>query len=532
MTMHERQQATSSAAKMTMAVIGIGCYWAWMNLSTANSQIFPQLVSGLAPIEMVGSSVTYAIALAVLFACGDTVLSRANRMRVTWAVAAFAIAAACVIVGNGGAAAGVIARSVLAACNAVALVSWLEYVASLGIRQASMVAAGSFAFGSASYLILSSARFFAIAVPVLIAVFHGLLLAIQARDRFWDRDPLPSPIAACTMENPVIRALAIICALVICAFLNEVIRIVSTPLAIDEFAAVGAITQAGELAVALAVLATVLISKRGFDFNAMSRVLLPLMIAGFLSFLVFSAQEPHIIFLILGAGYWCLNLFILLATADVAHRFHVSAVRLFSLVYLLLQMAIIAAKPVGLAISDRLAAWPSGIEMIVACSVLVIVVLAMALLRERGLASIWPERTVAADGERDVSGSAGECVAAAAVGERSVAGSVGDRVAAGSVGVRGDFSGDGVAADGGPSPKEQGRIQEEESSLARMARNYKLSPRETEVLELLAKGRTLRVVQEELVISLGTAQTHVRHIYEKCGVHNRQELIDLVEQAR
>lgn len=42
---------------------------------------------------------------------------------------------------------------------------------------------------------------------------------------------------------------------------------------------------------------------------------------GFLSFLVFSAQEPHIIFLILGVGYWCLNLSILLATADVAHRF-------------------------------------------------------------------------------------------------------------------------------------------------------------------------------------------------------------------
>lgn len=56
-----------------------------------------------------------------------------------------------------------------------------------------------------------------------------------------------------------------------------------------------------------------------------------------------------------------------------------------------------------------------------------------------------------------------------------------------------------------------------------------LSPREQEVATLLARGRSLPFIQEELYISAGTAQTHARHIYKKMGVHSRQELINLVE---
>lgn len=68
-------------------------------------------------------------------------------------------------------------------------------------------------------------------------------------------------------------------------------------------------------------------------------------------------------------------------------------------------------------------------------------------------------------------------------------------------------------------------------SIERLAAAYGLTPREAEVAALLAKGRSLPFVQEELYISLSTAQTHARHIYKKLGVHSRQELIDLVEQA-
>lgn len=59
-----------------------------------------------------------------------------------------------------------------------------------------------------------------------------------------------------------------------------------------------------------------------------------------------------------------------------------------------------------------------------------------------------------------------------------------------------------------------------------LAEHYHLSARERDVLGLLLIGRSSRRVQEELLISESTANTHIRHIYEKMSVHSRQELID------
>lgn len=59
---------------------------------------------------------------------------------------------------------------------------------------------------------------------------------------------------------------------------------------------------------------------------------------------------------------------------------------------------------------------------------------------------------------------------------------------------------------------------------------YGLSPRESEVFQLLAKGRTIEYISDECHISPNTAKAHVRHIYVKLGIHTRQELLDLIEE--
>lgn len=58
-----------------------------------------------------------------------------------------------------------------------------------------------------------------------------------------------------------------------------------------------------------------------------------------------------------------------------------------------------------------------------------------------------------------------------------------------------------------------------------------LTKRETEILEIIAQGRTLPYVAEKLYIAPTTVQTHVKHIYKKLGVHNRQELLDFLEAS-
>ena len=56
-----------------------------------------------------------------------------------------------------------------------------------------------------------------------------------------------------------------------------------------------------------------------------------------------------------------------------------------------------------------------------------------------------------------------------------------------------------------------------------LRRSEGLSPREREVHELLAQGRTNRQIAKTLFISESTTKVHVRHIFEKLGVHSRAE---------
>lgn len=61
---------------------------------------------------------------------------------------------------------------------------------------------------------------------------------------------------------------------------------------------------------------------------------------------------------------------------------------------------------------------------------------------------------------------------------------------------------------------------------------FGLTPRESEILPSVARGRTLARIQQELFISTSTVNTHIRHIYAKCGVAGRQELLDFVDDRR
>ncbi|MDR1713847.1 MAG: LuxR C-terminal-related transcriptional regulator [Coriobacteriales bacterium] len=62
-----------------------------------------------------------------------------------------------------------------------------------------------------------------------------------------------------------------------------------------------------------------------------------------------------------------------------------------------------------------------------------------------------------------------------------------------------------------------------------IASEYSLSPRETEVMILFAKGHSITRIQSDLYISRGTASTHLRHIYKKLNVHDKQEFLDFVD---
>jgi DNA-binding NarL/FixJ family response regulator len=59
-----------------------------------------------------------------------------------------------------------------------------------------------------------------------------------------------------------------------------------------------------------------------------------------------------------------------------------------------------------------------------------------------------------------------------------------------------------------------------------IARNTdNLSPRESEVLDLLAKGYLYKEIADRMGLSYATIHTHIRHIYEKLHVRSRTEAV-------
>ncbi|MGV8084378.1 MAG: response regulator transcription factor [Coriobacteriia bacterium] len=69
------------------------------------------------------------------------------------------------------------------------------------------------------------------------------------------------------------------------------------------------------------------------------------------------------------------------------------------------------------------------------------------------------------------------------------------------------------------------------SKCAEIVRVYELSSREAEILLLLAKGRSIPFIGEELFLAESTVKSHTKHIYRKLQVHSRQELLNLIEEC-
>lgn len=64
---------------------------------------------------------------------------------------------------------------------------------------------------------------------------------------------------------------------------------------------------------------------------------------------------------------------------------------------------------------------------------------------------------------------------------------------------------------------------------AQFAQHYHLTPRQEEMLVMLAKGYSTSFMQDALVVSGHTVKAHIYNIYRKVDVHSRQELIERLE---
>ena len=77
----------------------------------------------------------------------------------------------------------------------------------------------------------------------------------------------------------------------------------------------------------------------------------------------------------------------------------------------------------------------------------------------------------------------------------------------------------------GPGGKPVG--PETQDAFDLFASTHSLTRREAEVAQLLTEGRSVPYIANRIYLSESTVKYHCKNIYAKCGVHSRQELLDL-----
>lgn len=231
-------------------------------------------------------------------------------------------------------------------------------------------------------------------------------------------------------------------------------------------------------AVLVAVLVFVGISFQGgrFDFSLIYRFALPLIVAALFLVPVFGGTQNYAAGFCMAAAYTAQSILIMLICANICYRYGVSAIWLFGIErgvrQIFMWLGRVTAAGVG-----ALESFGIGGEVAVSALAVVAVALATAvLLSERDLSSRWGVNFLS----------------------------------------------------GGTDSAAMIRKQELVDRCDEIARTYKLSAREEEVLLLLAQRKTVGIIERELLIANGTAKAHVRHIYQKLDIHTRQELFDLL----
>ncbi len=237
-------------------------------------------------------------------------------------------------------------------------------------------------------------------------------------------------------------------------------------------------------------------------------------------------------------GYNAFNAFVWILLSDLTYNFRLSAAATFGMGWGMLTLGSTAGQMLGASLSSSGMLGPQVISLIAAVSTLGIFAVCLFVMKDNDLVDIQDAQAMVEsvglsmgdDGFMNNDNSIGEFV------------SLGDASST----VESEFTSEEEPTSGYDKktaaisedtvPHDQPNNQDQRAPFrercTRLARECGLTPRETEILILFAKGRSAARIQEELVISRGTVTTHLQHIYRKADVHSKQELLDAIERQK
>ena len=401
------------------------------------------------------------------------------------------------------------ASSAASAVYTLFFLLWCELYAKLDIASAGVAVAGSYLLGSLLYfglrpleasMLLGLGTAFPLASSVMLV--RGLeRLAGAAGGTVagrWRSEGLGVLVASRLFPWRIIAVIGVF------YFAAGVSRaMVSTSL---DLLSVGC---AGVLVVAL-VAASVMLPV-GVSIYRMMGIALPVMAVSLLAGVVFGDAIPAVRVLISIAQTVGMIVLVMLL-CDSSHRFGLPVVVLVAAARIVTTVAFLAGGYTS-GMTLELANRTLGTELLYALSIVTFVAAAAYWLYGVNGAAEFGDQE--APGPTAASKAAGASPRASSEGADLLPSAATTYSSADAESIPGALTGDQAS--------EALRAYIEQRSLA-LARSYGLSPRETDVLVLLAWGKTVHAVEEDLVLSANTVKTHVRHIYSKLGIHSRAEL--------
>ena len=347
--------------------------------------------------------------------------------------------------------------------NALLLIMWGELWSALATGRVGRHLYVSYTFAFVLF-------FAAYALPLWAAVaFNALMPVVSAAVLVaCKREPRrePSVLPLDVKAIPVLRILA--CILVISIVYGMSQGLVNTFAEGDSsFIAKAFILTGGGIA---AITLSMVVAPSAAEPIALYRPVIPAMVAGLILLMLLPAPYRFVGGGLIIMGVYCLDMFMMLVSTDVAFRARIPVALSFGLVILCARTGTLA----GTFVADVLqqpSLWSEALRTdVFLAGVLVLALVGMLFFTQVDVQKLYATPRAATDAS----------------------------------------------------------LEQKCGTIARMCR---LTNREAEVLVLLARGRTVRYICDELSIAQGTAKHHVSNIYRKVGVFDRQGLLDTIEQG-
>jgi len=351
---------------------------------------------------------------------------------------------------------------------------WAELFGAQGARPASILVSSSVVLGALLYfVVVVISRAIPGAEIVLLTLMPWLSFVLLIEN--WKRVTLPT--AATTHEHafrlPSVIVGGVFFYGLIYGFMLSLVADAPTPAA--GWMTSGTIQVIGAGAAGLLLLAGTLMTSREFNLVFAYRPILPLVVVGFLLLPVVGSGRVSVASAFTVAGYFCFNMLSSIIFADITHRLPAPALAVAATGWGAAATGVGVGVVAYYAVADRLVTGTTSLASVSLIVVFALVLGSTFLLSDRNVSSLW-----------------------------------------------------GLIAP--PSPET--RDVSLEASCADIAEEYGLTPREQEVLVMLARGRNREHIQKALGVSSYTVKTHIKRIYTKLEVHSHQQLIDLTDANR